>query len=73
MLSIGCSLFFVFFKQGQVIVGYDNHYPKGPHKHIHGIEYPYEFTDIHKLLDDFLKDKQVYEERIKNESEGNAD
>ena len=35
---------------------YDNHYPKGHHKHIQGHELPYEFSGVEKLLDDFGRD-----------------
>lgn len=38
---------------GRVIVGIDNHKPKGPHLHIGGSELPYRYTDEWTLLKDF--------------------
>lgn len=35
---------------------YDNHYPKGHHKHIDEKEISYHFTSIDSLLEDFEKD-----------------
>lgn len=35
---------------------YDNHYPKGPHKHINGVESAYAFVDLHRLIEDFQYD-----------------
>lgn len=38
---------------GKVVVGFDNHQPKGPHLHLGGQEVPYGFTTIEQLSDDF--------------------
>ena len=35
---------------------YDNHHPKGHHKHIRGRQIPYEFTGVEHLLIDFHRD-----------------
>ncbi len=35
---------------------YDNHYPKGHHKHIGSEQVPYEFVNLEKLIEDFEKD-----------------
>jgi Family of unknown function (DUF6516) len=35
---------------------YDNDHPKGHHRHIQGIEEPYEFVDIDRLISDFTAD-----------------
>ena len=43
-------------KNGARIVGYDNERGKGDHKHIHGAEYPYTFTDLEALVNAFLSD-----------------
>ena len=56
------SLFWV--KEEKTIVGYDNHYPKGPHRHYGDKQEPYEFTTIEKLIEDFLEDQR----RIRHES-----
>jgi hypothetical protein len=44
-------LFFVV--DGVVLVGFDNHKPKGPHLHIGSREVPYAFTNVEQLVDDF--------------------
>lgn len=35
---------------------YDNHSPKGPHKHLDGVESAYAFLDVHRLIEDFRHD-----------------
>lgn len=35
---------------------YDNHHPKGHHKHLKGEQFPYEFAGVEKLIEDFEKD-----------------
>lgn len=35
---------------------YDNHHPKGPHKHSNGAESAYVFVDILRLIEDFQRD-----------------
>lgn len=35
---------------------YDNHEPKGHHRHLEGVEEPYDFVDVDQLLDDFTAD-----------------
>jgi hypothetical protein len=47
------SMFLVAKESGRVIVGFDNHKPKGPHLHHDGKELAYEFSDVEALLDDF--------------------
>jgi hypothetical protein len=32
---------------------YDNHHPKGHHRHVRGVEEPYDFVDVDTLLSDF--------------------
>jgi hypothetical protein len=41
-------------KAGRRLVGYDNERPKGDHCHVDGKEKGYEFTDVEKLVSDFL-------------------
>lgn len=50
-------LFYV--EKGEVKVGYDNHHPKGPHRHYLGAEAPYSYNGIDKLVEDFFKDMEV--------------
>ncbi|MFI5365046.1 MAG: hypothetical protein ACHQ4J_05440 [Candidatus Binatia bacterium] len=45
------SLFLV--AQGGVLVGVDNHKPKGPHLHVGKEERPFHYTDDNQLLNDF--------------------
>ncbi|MBI2119014.1 MAG: hypothetical protein HYT97_05240 [Elusimicrobia bacterium] len=47
------------------LVLYDNHHPKGHHKHIKQEELTYQFSTVERLLSDFKKDVQ---EAIKNEN-----
>jgi len=37
---------------------YDNHDPKGHHRHVEAVEEPYEFVDVDDLLADFAADVQ---------------
>ena len=41
---------------GRRVVGYDNERGKGDHKHVTGVEAPYAFTSIERLLDDWAAD-----------------
>jgi hypothetical protein len=38
------------------VVLYDNHSPKGHHRHLEGIEQPYAFVGVDQLLADFMAD-----------------
>lgn len=38
------------------VIGYDNERGKGDHRHLEGIETPYEFVSIDQLIDDFIED-----------------
>jgi len=33
---------------------YDNHHPKGHHRHIEGGEETYRFVDVDRLIEDFM-------------------
>ncbi len=48
----------VLLRRGEEIpaVLYDNHHPKGHHRHVEGIENAYEFTDLERLIADFAAD-----------------
>ena len=35
---------------------YDNHHPKGHHRHIEGVEEAYEFVNVEGLIADFMAD-----------------
>ena len=45
---------------------YDNHHPKGHHKHIGGREIAYEFSGIESLFEDFERDVEAYNENARN-------
>ena len=47
-----------FVRPKDVVPGvlYDNHRPKGPHRHVEGFEEPYPYTNLDRLLADFLAD-----------------
>lgn len=49
------SLFLVDPVSGEVILGMDNHKPKGPHLHIGDREEPYVFTTVDSLIEDFWR------------------
>ncbi len=46
-------LAFVRHGEDQPAVLYDNHSPKGHHRHVAGVEEPYNFVDVEQLLSDF--------------------
>jgi len=41
---------------GERVVGYDNHWPKGHHRHVLGEGSPYAYKDIDALIADFRTD-----------------
>ena len=47
-----------FIRRGEPepAVLYDNHHPKGHHRHIEGVEESYAFVDVDGLLRDFAED-----------------
>lgn len=49
--GIKFALFLV--SRGEIIVGIDNHKPKGPHLHLGAGEFPYDFQGERILVDDF--------------------
>lgn len=65
-LGFRYSLYYV--RNEKVLVGYDNRFPKGPHKHSDGCEHSYEFKGIDELIKDFLKDTNDCKKKIQNES-----
>lgn len=54
-LGLKYSLFLVEKRSGRVLVGFDNHRPKGPHMHLRGKELAYEFKNEEQLVDDFWR------------------
>jgi hypothetical protein len=43
-------------QDGERLAAYDNERGKGDHKHMRGVEYPYVFVSIDRLVDDFMAD-----------------
>ena len=49
-------LAFVRRSEEHPAVLYDNHSPKGHHRHVEGVEEPYTFVNVDHLLADFMAD-----------------
>ena len=47
------------------VVLFDNHHPKGHHKHLEGVESRYAFSDVSALVRDFEKDVERWKESRK--------
>jgi hypothetical protein len=43
---------------------YDNHHPKGHHKHLEGEQLPYEYAGVEKLIEDFERDVEKANENL---------
>ena len=56
-------LAFIPKEVGEPVVLYDNHHPKGHHKHLEELEQPYSFSDIDHLLSDFEADINFWKKR----------
>ncbi len=44
----------VYSVDGERIVGFDNERGKGDHCHLDGVEWPYSFTSVEQLVEDFI-------------------
>ena len=44
----------VYIRRGRRIVGVDNEFGKGDHMHLDGGGYPYHFSTLDQLIEDFL-------------------
>lgn len=49
-------LAFVEHDKPSPVVLYDNHHPKGHHHHVAGVEEPYAFESVDRLIPDFQAD-----------------
>jgi hypothetical protein len=49
--------------EGERVVGYDNHWPKGHHRHVLGEEGPYNYRGIDPLIADFRADVSALRRR----------
>ena len=57
----GFKYSFVYIVNSIRLIGYDNERGKGDHRHINGMEYPYEFTTPSQLMADFQDDIEAYQ------------
>ena len=64
----GVRYSFFAVQAGRVLVGYDNHSPKGHHRHFKGKEEPYWFLGFDALRADFARD--LLEARREFEQDG---
>ena len=58
---------------GAVLIGYDNHRPKGNHRHFAGKEEPYDFDGFDKLRQDFARDLDRALREVTNGIEDDSD
>ncbi len=47
------SLFLVWKETGEIVIGFDNHKPKGHHFHQGSSQESYAFTNVDELVDEF--------------------
>ncbi len=55
---VGLRYRLAFIRRGErpPAVLYDNHHPRGHHRHLEGVVEPYAFVDVDRLLSDFVAD-----------------
>ena len=46
----------VFVVAGERMIGFDNERGKGDHSHVEGVERPYAFVDVDRLIEDFIEE-----------------
>jgi Family of unknown function (DUF6516) len=49
----------VYVRNGQRLVGYDNHEHRSDHRHFHTTTTSYRFTSIERLIEDFRHDVET--------------
>lgn len=49
----------VYVRNGQRLVGYDNHEHRSDHRHLRTVTTPYRFTTIERLIEDFRDDMET--------------
>jgi hypothetical protein len=60
----GFKYSFFAVRNGVILVGYDNHNPKGHHRHFGGKEEAYDFAGLDKLRVDFGRDLEEVRRQI---------
>ena len=58
--GIRYRLVYIPVGQESPAVLYDNHHPKGHHKHIDGLEIAYDYSEFENLLKDFRQDVEAF-------------
>jgi hypothetical protein len=61
----GIKYSFAYIVNEKRVVGYDNAEGKGAHKHYEGSQFPYEYQNIEKLWEDFLRDVERFKRGFK--------
>ena len=65
--GIRYRLALVDIESNQVLALFDNHYPKGHHRHLEdGTESPYRFDSAEKLVEDYLAVVELEEKKREN-------
>ena len=54
----------VYVRNGQRLVGYDNHEHRADHRHFHTATTPYVFTTIERLIEDFRRDIETIRKEL---------
>ena len=50
----------VYVVNGQRVIGFDNERGKGDHMHIGTKEFPHQFVDVDRLIDDFQREVETW-------------
>lgn len=50
----------VYVVNGERVIGFDNERGKGDHMHIGTKEFPYQFVDVDRLIDDFQREVETW-------------
>lgn len=54
----------VYIRNGERLIGYDNHEHKGDHRHSRAATSPYTFTTIAQLIEDFRHDVEAIRKEL---------
>ncbi len=54
----------VYIRNGERLVGYENHEHKGDHRHSRAATSPYTFTTIGRLIEDFRRDVEAIRKEL---------
>ena len=62
----GLKYSLAYIEKGKRLIGYDNAERKGDHRHYGQKTIGYEWNDIDKLMDDFLKDVSTWRKKYED-------